>query len=97
MNLRPTKKKVFFSLLVTVFVYGPVEFVSFLMRCSCKIDAWDNSIDYQYLSPLQGGCHCGSTSLLTVIILYLVLIIAPFTITYLLMSRDKSKEQVLKK
>lgn len=86
MNFKPTKKKIIYSLAITLAWYFILFIINGGTMCRCAPRGFENCIDYNYLSPLQGGCHCGCTSLLTVVYLYFLTLILPFCIVYFIMS-----------
>ena len=92
--LKPNKKKIIISLIITLVWYLTLFYTySSFKACSCSSGEIINfCIDYEYLSPLKGGCHCGCTSLQTVVYEYLYALIIPFIIAYVIMSlREKKK------
>lgn len=95
MNFKPTKYKIIISLLFTLGWYFFLFYTNFKSLCFCVTDGFENCVDYNYLSPLRGGCHCGCVSLLQIIKLYFVVFIIPFFIVYIttsLMEKKNAKQ-----
>jgi hypothetical protein len=92
-EFKPTKKKIIFSFIITLAWWLLLFFINSSLRCPCIINR-AGCIDYDYLSPLQGGgCHCGCTSIQMVIYQYLIAFLFPFIIAYFLMSLIEKKKR----
>jgi surface polysaccharide O-acyltransferase-like enzyme len=92
MNFKPTKYKIIISLLFTLGWYFFLFYTNLKYSpCVCVKDGLENCIDYNYLSPLRGGCHCGCVSILQIIKLYFVIFIIPFLIIYIITSLVEKK------
>lgn len=86
MNFKPTKKKIIYSFVITLIWYLFLVVTNPPLTCSCLPGGFENCVDYEYLSPFQGGCHCSCTSLSTVIYEYFIAFIIPFLFIYFLIS-----------
>ncbi|MGD9276676.1 MAG: hypothetical protein PVJ67_05870 [Candidatus Pacearchaeota archaeon] len=89
-----TKKKLIISLIITLLWYFALFILGTSMRCMCVGGAFENCIDYEFLTPLKSGCHCNCTSIYSFVLEYIIVIL-PFFISYILLS--KNKKRVLKK
>jgi len=94
MNLKPTKKKVVYSLVVALALYFFLYFIisssmSCIMPSPGEVDLEKNCTDYGYLSPLTSICSYPCDHLSTVILTYILYLIIPFLFVYFLMSLDQ--------
>ena len=86
MNLKPTKYKIIISVVITLIWYIFLFYFNANMICFCAVEGFKDCTDYNFLSPLQGGCHCDCISLPTVLYLYFISFIVPFFIAYFIIS-----------
>jgi len=87
MQLKPTKRKVLYSLLGTLVWYGALIIgTAFGTVCKCATGGFEGCVDYYHTFPIPLGCHCSCTTLSIVIIMYLFAFVLPFVASYLWIS-----------
>jgi hypothetical protein len=91
MNLKPNKKKVIISILITLSWYLFLYIItSPICFCMFSKNAYD-CVDYYYLSPIK-GCHCDCWSIEQVIKNYSIAFVIPFVLIYILLSLIEKKK-----
>jgi hypothetical protein len=84
--LKPTKKKLIVSVILTIFWIFIKKLSAPLVNCMCIQGGFDNCTDYYRFLLIKQGCHCTCFSLPEVLLQYFWNLIVPFVIAYLIYS-----------